>query len=227
MKRLFSLASVLIVVAVVLITKANGQIALKDTTYKFGNFLISTRGAMKIDFMLKNRQFVNTQNRDTLYEDKKYLILGKARDLNGVYRKYKVPYKYSDYKVSVYTGELAAPDFKTDPSALLFRTQIRTQCKENGINFAGHFTLVKWGCGSPCLTVAIVDRITGRIQYSKIDKQNEFIYYTIACKPNSTMVIMNDWMLEEFKGYVCCSKYWKLKVAKWSDKKFQLLAVQD
>ncbi len=32
-----------------------------------------------------------------------------------------------------------------------------------GPNFAGHFVIVRWGCGSPCLMAAIVDLRTGRV----------------------------------------------------------------
>jgi hypothetical protein len=32
-----------------------------------------------------------------------------------------------------------------------------------GPNFAGHYVIVKWGCGSPCLMAAIVDLKTGRV----------------------------------------------------------------
>jgi hypothetical protein len=32
-----------------------------------------------------------------------------------------------------------------------------------GPNFAGHYVIVRWGCGSPCLMMAIVDSETGRV----------------------------------------------------------------
>jgi len=32
-----------------------------------------------------------------------------------------------------------------------------------GPNFAGHYVIVTWGCGSPCLMAAIVDLETGRV----------------------------------------------------------------
>lgn len=32
-----------------------------------------------------------------------------------------------------------------------------------GPNFAGHYVIVRWGCGSPCLMAAIVDLRTGRV----------------------------------------------------------------
>ena len=34
---------------------------------------------------------------------------------------------------------------------------------KKGPNFAGHFTVVQWGCGTTCLTGAIVDATTGKV----------------------------------------------------------------
>lgn len=48
------------------------------------------------------------------------------------------------------------------PRVRLFRTMIRNGAA-TGPNFAGHYTLVKWGCGSSCQLLAIVDARTGRV----------------------------------------------------------------
>nr|WP_294949993.1 hypothetical protein [uncultured Mucilaginibacter sp.] len=208
--------------------EAYGQTPTWGKIYKVGDFLIHSKDAMKVDLYLKPNNVQNPQHRDTLYEDQHYRILGNADLLIGIYRKYYVNYNFSAYRVTLYKGKLAPPNFKTDPSAYEFRTQIKDQCKAEGVNFAGHFTLVQWGCGTECAETAIVDRITGTIFYSSLNKPYDYAFNTIACKPNSSMAIMNDWMLEEFKGYVYCGKeYWKLKVAKWTGTKFQLLAIQD
>jgi hypothetical protein len=61
-------------------------------------------------------------------------------------------------------------DFKGNPAKPLlvtprehaFRTQIREQAS-TGPNFAGHFTIAKWGCGSPCIAFVIVDSKTGNV----------------------------------------------------------------
>lgn len=43
-----------------------------------------------------------------------------------------------------------------------FRTEIQTQAAK-GPNFAGHYTVAKWGCGAPCLSFVIVDARTGSV----------------------------------------------------------------
>jgi len=61
-----------------------------------------------------------------------------------------------------YAGEPAAVDFTGNAPALEFKTTIRQQAAK-GPNFAGHYTVVSWGCGSSCQQNAIVDAKTGKI----------------------------------------------------------------
>lgn len=65
-------------------------------------------------------------------------------------------------EAEVFTGEPAEVDFSSMPEAYLYRTTIRDQAKE-GPNFAGHYTVATWGCGTECEGYAIVDAITGRV----------------------------------------------------------------
>src|SRR5215469_1656092 len=70
--------------------------------------------------------------------------------------------KFEDYA--------AATDFKGKPAipilttrfARMFRTQIRDAAKK-GPNFAGHYTIAEWGCGSGCVSMAVVDAASGRV----------------------------------------------------------------
>jgi hypothetical protein len=43
-----------------------------------------------------------------------------------------------------------------------YRTMIQTAA-EKGPNFAGHYTIATWGCGSSCLQGALIDEKTGDI----------------------------------------------------------------
>jgi hypothetical protein len=84
--------------------------------------------------------------------------------------------RFEDYPVTiVFKGTPAAPILKT-PEERLYRTVIRqgvskgygvfagSDGKESpGPNFAGHYFIITWGCGSPCLMAAIVDAKTGRV----------------------------------------------------------------
>lgn len=65
-------------------------------------------------------------------------------------------------KVEPYAGEIADVNFDSLPDAKLFQTTIAEQTAE-GPNFAGHYTVATWGCGTECQGFAIVDSITGDI----------------------------------------------------------------
>lgn len=70
---------------------------------------------------------------------------------------------YEDFPVDgIYTEKPAPVDFMGYESAREFKTVITQQAAE-GPNFAGHYTIVSWGCGSSCQQNAIVDARTGLI----------------------------------------------------------------
>jgi hypothetical protein len=62
----------------------------------------------------------------------------------------------------MYNGPIAPPDVKSHPRSRLFRTMIRDGAKQRP-NFAGHYTIVTWGCGAGCVSYAIVDAQTGKV----------------------------------------------------------------
>jgi len=39
----------------------------------------------------------------------------------------------------------------------------RNPIKASGPNFAGHYFVIRWGCGSDCLMMAIIDAKTGKV----------------------------------------------------------------
>jgi hypothetical protein len=61
-----------------------------------------------------------------------------------------------------FTKPPTSPDVHSTRLGRRFRTVIRREAR-NGPNFAGHFTLVRWGCGSACIMYAVIDAATGRV----------------------------------------------------------------
>ena len=53
-------------------------------------------------------------------------------------------------------------DLKSHPNARTYRTVLR-EGVANGPNFAGHYAVVGWGCGTSCLQFAIVDVRSGKV----------------------------------------------------------------
>ena len=56
----------------------------------------------------------------------------------------------------------ASVDLSSHPNAKSYRTRLREGAAK-GPNFAGHYSLVWWGCGNECQQVLIVDLNTGRV----------------------------------------------------------------
>jgi len=75
-------------------------------------------------------------------------------------------------------GKPARPDVRSHPRSRMFRTMIRQGAK-SGVNFAGHYSIVTWGCGTGCRGLAVVDLATGRVHHPAnllaIDNNN--VYY--------------------------------------------------
>ena len=71
------------------------------------------------------------------------------------FERYRVP------PSALFKGTPAAPQFKTSGQRM-FRTII-WEATRNGPNFAGHYTIAEWGCGTGCETIAIVDAKSGAV----------------------------------------------------------------
>jgi hypothetical protein len=53
-------------------------------------------------------------------------------------------------------------NLQSNPIAKTYRTVIRQQMRE-GANFAGHYRVAVWGCGTSCAQFAVVNLNTGRV----------------------------------------------------------------
>ena len=70
--------------------------------------------------------------------------------------------RFADYPVApLYTGKTAAPVLATK-DAREFRTMLR-QAAAGKTNFAGHYILATWGCGSSCVSGGIIDARSGAV----------------------------------------------------------------
>lgn len=70
--------------------------------------------------------------------------------------------RFADYPAGRRTVVRPARPILVGAEARHYRTVIRLGAAE-GPNFAGNFTIVRWGCGAGCIDWAIVDARTGRI----------------------------------------------------------------
>jgi hypothetical protein len=72
--------------------------------------------------------------------------------------------RFADYPAGEkFTGKPVAPVLAS-AEARRYRTMIR-QDAAAGPNFAGHYTIAQWGCGSTCIGFAIVNAKTGAVHF--------------------------------------------------------------
>lgn len=64
--------------------------------------------------------------------------------------------------VETFEGKPHTVDFATLPDAKQYHTTI-TKTVSEGSNFAGHYSLASWGCGTDCFGYAVIDTKTGEI----------------------------------------------------------------
>jgi len=69
---------------------------------------------------------------------------------------------FTQYAARVEKIKNVKVNLKSHKNANMFRTNLRNAAKE-GVNFAGHYILTTWGCGTNCSQSAIIDARTGRV----------------------------------------------------------------
>jgi hypothetical protein len=74
---------------------------------------------------------------------------------------------FKQYSADVYAGKPAPLNLRSHPMARMYRTSIREQLHEQGINFAGHYTIAIMGCGTGCSITAIVDARNGTAYFPR------------------------------------------------------------
>ena len=96
------------------------------------------------------------------------------------------PYiRFDDFKVRVDNSKKAGLDLNSHKYGRMFRTNLRNEFARDSANFAGHYSLVTWGCGSPCQMSLLIDRYTGKIYDAP------FSSVGVDFRVNSRMLIVN------------------------------------
>jgi hypothetical protein len=105
--------------------------------------------------------------------------------------------KFSDFPAEVYTGKVAKPILDTADKRN-FRTRINEAAKGKP-DFAGHFIMVKWGCGASCLGGAVLDAETGAVEFLpwSVCCSSNFDLEPLDYHANSRLLIANGMLNEE------------------------------
>ena len=76
--------------------------------------------------------------------------------------------RFESYAVKVWRGKPAPLNTRSHRLARMYRTSVREQMREAGVNFAGHYTVAAMGCGTGCSITAIVDARTGQAFFPQV-----------------------------------------------------------
>jgi hypothetical protein len=74
--------------------------------------------------------------------------------------------EFSDYPAKIEKKRSTAIDFRNSPGASAFRTRLRSAIRGN-VNFAGRYIIAGWGCGTGCVSGAVIDTRNGRVYFPK------------------------------------------------------------
>jgi len=69
---------------------------------------------------------------------------------------------FGSYPASLYEGPNAPLQLRNDKEARRYRTRLR-EWSTDKVNFAGHYILGRWGCGSGCQQIMIIDAMNGHV----------------------------------------------------------------
>jgi hypothetical protein len=105
-------------------------------------------------------------------------------------------------------------NLSNNPNASKFRT-VLTEGAKQGVNFAGHYTIVTWGCGTSCQVLAVIDRQTGQVYFPEIVASVGFDYQI-----DSSLLIVNPFqnlqkVPEEYRNAYGQTTYYK-----WENNRF-------
>ncbi|WP_447951051.1 hypothetical protein [Chryseobacterium koreense] len=142
------------------------------------------------EIAVKKHQEKNHPSIDLIYESENIRIYGDTTiDRNKIsYTSTKFePYiSFQDFKVKqIDHSRKVELDFKSNKDAKSFKTKLREGFNADTANFAGHYTFVYWGCGSPCQSSMLIDRQTGKIY----DSPSAALGYEF--RADSRMLIVN------------------------------------
>ena len=89
--------------------------------------------------------------------------------------------RFEDYAVIQIWHGTPAPIQLVTPAERTFRTRLTSASKEPA-NFAGHYRFAIWGCGSECISGAIIDLETGNVFSPPFAKDNSTAMHFSVCQ---------------------------------------------
>lgn len=103
---------------------------------------------------------------------------------------------FSAFPARVEVRTAKAINFRQSPEARTFRTRL-SEALRGGVNFAGHYIVAGWGCGTGCISGAIIDARSGSVYWPKQfnalgvgDTENGYVDEPVAYRKNSRLLVI-------------------------------------
>ena len=119
------------------------------------------------------------------------------------------PPKFEDYPVKeIFIGKPAQPRL-VHPMERHYRTAIRTAVRDaKGPDFAGHYIVAFWGCGSDCVQYAFVDAKTGVVYQPPIQgKHYEYFDAAFLTYKATSRLVVSEGNCDFLHGNICDRDY--------------------
>ena len=103
---------------------------------------------------------------------------------------------FSAYPTRIETAKAKVINFRQSPDARTFKTRLK-EALRGGVNFAGHYIVAGWGCGTGCISGAIIDARNGNVywleQFNALgvgDVNGEYAEEPVAYRKNSRLLVI-------------------------------------
>ncbi|ELV7526232.1 hypothetical protein QMU91_002458 [Flavobacterium psychrophilum] len=122
------------------------------------------------------------------------------------------------------TEKNAKIDFNSNETAKSFKTAISESYKNGKVNFAGNYIITTWGCGTSCISGAMVDVRDGKVYDLPTTENIEGIGNSYDSKNSSLLLITSISGMGMTEDIERIENYWK-----WNDtnKKFEFIKTSE
>jgi hypothetical protein len=130
-------------------------------------------------------------------------------------------FPFREYPARAFQGKPASPRLETD-IAWQHRAVIHHAAK-HGPNFAGHYTVVDWGCGTSCAIFIVVNARSGRTyEPPEISKGVDLGVTGPEFRRDSTLMVVASCPNPRIYGYKQCER----KLYNWNGSRLILLRTE-
>ena len=104
---------------------------------------------------------------------------------------------FSSYPAIVEKARAKSINFRNNAAARTFKTRLSDALRD-GINFAGHYIVAGWGCGTGCISGAIIDARNGNVYWplplyalaSGFKPDGNYVDEPVVYRKNSRLLII-------------------------------------